>query len=66
MGSYFVKVLIQIVKWIIKQLIVIAMFVPVENPNHIIHDKPLMEEYDFIVGENYPYAGGKLVKIHER
>ncbi|KAF0297642.1 Glucose dehydrogenase [FAD, quinone] [Amphibalanus amphitrite] len=49
MGSYFVKIIIRIAKWIVKKLLVIALFVPVENPNHIIYDKPLLEEYDFIV-----------------
>ncbi|XP_043239583.1 glucose dehydrogenase [FAD, quinone]-like [Amphibalanus amphitrite] len=49
MGSYFVKIIIRIAKWIVKKLLVIALFVPVENPNHIIYDKQLLEEYDFIV-----------------
>ena len=52
MGSFFAKIVLRISKWIVKKLLVIALFVPVENPNHIIHDKPLLQEYDFIVGED--------------
>ena len=51
MGLYWKKFLIQIAKSVVKKLLVIAAFVPVKNPNHIIYDKALLEEYDFIIGK---------------
>ena len=33
-------------------LTTLALIAPLDNPHKIVYDKPIKQEYDFIVGEN--------------